>query len=259
MTMRSGLDIGMRMTLAASLAVAGLLSVAHVAKVRAEARMSSPGMANDMGGHMAMTSLRPVEPGDQARADAVLAAARTMAARYTDYRKALADGYKIFLPEAPQHVYHFTQDSAAMAAQFRFDASRPTSLLYEKGKGGKGYKLVGVMYTDRYGAPEDELNQRVPLSVAQWHVHTNLCLPPRGEAVDWTAADAKFGLKGSITTQAACRAAGGRFMPHLFGWMVHVYPFETDAAKIWGSGMDDDDGMQHDAMPGMKMGAGEKM
>jgi hypothetical protein len=35
--------------------------------------------------------------------------------------------------------------------------------------------------------------------------------------------------------------------------MVHVYPFETDPAKIWASGMGDEHGMQHDAMPEMPM------
>jgi hypothetical protein len=36
--------------------------------------------------------------------------------------------------------------------------------------------------------------------------------------------------------------------------MVHVYPYETDPAKIWASGMDDERGMQHDAMsPDMPM------
>jgi len=66
--------------------------------------------------------------------------------------------------------------------------------------------------------------------------------------------DAKFGLQGSIVTAAACQAAGGSFLPHLFGWMVHVYPYEADPAKIWAAGMDDDHGMQHDTMPaGMDM------
>jgi hypothetical protein len=40
-------------------------------------------------------------------------------------------------------------------------------------------------------------------------------------------------LKGSIATADACDAAGGRWLPLVFNWMVHVYPFETDAAKIW--------------------------
>jgi len=43
----------------------------------------------------------------------------------------------------------------------------------------------------------------------------------------------QFGLRGSITTQEACDAAGGTFHPVIFNWMVHVYPFEKDQASIW--------------------------
>jgi hypothetical protein len=54
-------------------------------------------------------------------------------------------------------------------------------------------------------------------------------MPKRGQQMDMT----KFGLAGSISTQAACDAAGGRFFPIIFGWMVHVYPFEATREKIW--------------------------
>jgi hypothetical protein len=43
----------------------------------------------------------------------------------------------------------------------------------------------------------------------------------------------RFGLKGSIVTEQACEAAGGTFHPVIFNWMVHVYPFEKDQARIW--------------------------
>jgi hypothetical protein len=43
----------------------------------------------------------------------------------------------------------------------------------------------------------------------------------------------KFGLKGSITTQTECDANGGEFHPVIFNWMVHLYPLEKDAARIW--------------------------
>jgi hypothetical protein len=212
-----------------------------------------------MAGHMQMTSLRPGQPGDKERAAAIVAAARKAADPYKDYHKALEDGYAIFLPEVKQNVYHFTNYARAYRNRIDFDPSRPTSLLYEKvpAKAGVelGYKLVGVMYTAPYGVSDDELNRRVPLSIARWHLHTNLCVPARGieDDEDIMGTNPKFGLQGSITTASACRAAGGRFMPHLFGWMVHVYPYETDPKKTWASGMDDEHGMQHDAMPGMPM------
>jgi hypothetical protein len=238
-----------------------LLSVVHVE----EALGAGHDHADEMSGHMTMTTLRPQQPGDETKAGAIVLAARKAADQYTDYRKALADGFTIFMPNVPQKVYHFTNNRAAAANTFHFDASRPTSLLYEKvpgvpmGEAG-AYKLLGVMYTAPYRSSEEELNQRIPLSIAQWHVHTNLCLPIGGDRADLLSANAKFGLRGSITTADACRAAGGRFLPHVFGWMVHVYPYERDPKKMWAAGMDDDHEMQHDAMPmgamsmdGMKM------
>jgi hypothetical protein len=81
-------------------------------------------------------------------------------------------------------------------------------------------------------ATEDELNERVPLSVARWHKHTNLCLPPRGTALT-RATFKEFGLTGSIATEESCEQAGGRWYPEVLNWMVHVYPYESDPAKVW--------------------------
>ena len=215
---------------------------------------ASAGDMGHMSGHMYMTSLRPLQPGDQQKADAIVAAAKAAMAPYQDYRKALADGYVIFLPNVSQAQYHFTRYDYGLEARFRFDPSKPTSLLYRKTADG-GYRLIGAMYTDRVNASEDELNARIPLSIARWHQHINFCKAPAGEKAEYFGPNAKFGLRGSITTKEACDAAGGEFQPHLFGWMVHVYPYESDAKKIW-STMDDDQGhdnMDHSAMPGMSM------
>ena len=210
------------------------------------------GMAH-MSGHMYMTSLRPSHPGDKAKADAIVVAAREAMKPYEDYHRALADGFHIFLPNVPQPLYHFTNTANALAARNHFDPLKPTSLLYRKTPDG-GYKLIGVMYTDRVDANEDELNERIPLSVARWHQHTNFCKAPAGQKAAYFGPDAKYGLLGSIHTREDCEAAGGVFFPHIFGWMVHVYPNESDPSKIWST--DDHDGhynMSHDAMPGMKM------
>ena len=211
------------------------------------------GMAH-MAGHMYMTTLRAPKAGDQQKADAVAAAAKQAMAPYQDYRKALADGYVIFLPDVPQPQYHFTKHEYGFQAAFQFDPLKPTSLLYKKTPDG-GYKLVGAMYTDRMRASEDELDGRIPLSIARWHQHINFCKAPKGQEAAYFGSDAKFGLRGSITTEEACTAAGGEFHPHLFGWMVHVYPYETDSRKIWSVDDDDQghDNMDHAAMPGMQM------
>jgi hypothetical protein len=128
-------------------------------------------------------------------------------------------------------MYHFTNYGYAMEARVRFNPEHPTSLLYEKH--GDDYKLIGVMYTAPKRLDEDELDERIPLSVAQWHEHVNFCAPPADRWKDLLAPHPQFGLRGSITTEEACAAAGGTFHPVIFSWMVHVYPFEKDQASIW--------------------------
>ena len=179
--------------------------------------------------HMHMTSMRPQEPEDAARAEEIVTQLRAGIEKYKDYRVALNDGYKIFLPNLPQPEYHFTKYVNGFLEAFTFDPARPTSLLYKKTS--DGYELVGAMYTMPKRATEEQLNGRVPLSMAMWHLHTNLCMPQKGQfrSTDWK----KFGLKGSIATQDACDAAKGRFQPVIFGWMVHVYPYEDSLDKIF--------------------------
>jgi hypothetical protein len=185
----------------------------------------------DMGPHMKMTALRPVKPGDAERAQQVVEGARKASTKYMDYHTALADGFKIFHPEIPQKMYHFTNYQYAFEAAFNFNPEHPTSLLYEKH--GDDYKLIGVMYTAPKRLGEDQLDQRVPLSIAQWHEHVNFCAAPAGRKIEPLMPHPQFGLRGSITTQEACDAAGGTFHPVVFNWMVHVYPFEKDQAGIW--------------------------
>ncbi|HEY6270744.1 MAG TPA: hypothetical protein VIX19_01990 [Terriglobales bacterium] len=184
-----------------------------------------------MGAHMHMTELRNPQPGDQEKAQHVVAEVRQALEKYKNSNAALADGFKIFLPNVPQKMYHFSKWQYAVGETFRFDPTKPTSLLYEK-RGGE-YQLIGAMYTAPFGFTEDQLNERIPLSVAEWHQHVNMCRPPRGREREMLAKNPEFGLRGSISTQAACEAAGGTFMTHVFGWMVHVYPWEKTPDKIW--------------------------
>jgi hypothetical protein len=189
----------------------------------------TPGHMDAHSLHMRMTAMRPQTPEDAARASEIVAQLRSGIEKYKDYHVALNDGYKIFLPNLPQPEYHFTNYVNGFLEAFTFDPARPTSLLYRKTSGG--YELVGAMYTMPKRATEGQLNARVPLSVAMWHLHTNLCMPQKGQFrnADWT----KFGLKGSIASQEACDAANGRFQPVIFGWMVHVYPYEDSVDKVF--------------------------
>lgn len=196
------------------------------------ARSATDSMSDhmDMNPHMFMTALRPENPGDEKRALEIVGVLAESIGKYRDYKVALEDGFQIFGPNVSQKLYHFTNYRYAYEASFAFNPAHPTSLLYKKVDGG--YELEGAMFTARKNATEDELNERVPLSVARWHKHVNLCLPPKGAGrQEWGGKE--FGLGGSIATKDACDQAGGRWVPQIFGWMVHVYPYESDPAKVW--------------------------
>jgi len=139
-------------------------------------------MHNGDNPHMHMTSARPQTAADVQRADEIVKELRAGIGKYKDYHVALNEGYKIFLPNVSQPEYHFTNYTHGFLEAFTFDPARPTSLLYKKT--ADGYELVGAMYTMPKRASEEQLNERVPLSVATWHLHTNLCMPPRDERKD---------------------------------------------------------------------------
>ena len=179
--------------------------------------------------HMKWTAKRPVTEADLARSERILRALRASLEKYKDSRLAIEDGFEPFLPQIPQPHYHFTRKMNGFKAAFRFDPEEPTSLLYKKT--ADGYELIGAMYTAGRWARESKLDARVPLSVAQWHAHVNICLPKKGtgQYADWT----RFGFKGSIATEAECDQVRGRWFSQIYGWMLHVYPFETTPEKIW--------------------------
>jgi hypothetical protein len=195
-----------------------------------------PSMAA-MAGHMYMTPLRPMQPGDKEKAKAVVAKAKATMERYKDYRKALLDGYVIANPKVKQPQYHFINQANTREADLHFDASKPTALLYRRTP-TQQYKLEGVMYTAIPDATEDELNQRIPLSIARWHTHINFCAAPEDRVSDYDTAHPKFGMFGSINTQEACTAERGTFNAHMFTWMVHIFPYEPDFKEVFS--MNDD-------------------
>src|SRR5215831_10830596 len=217
-----------------------------------------------MSEHMKMTELRPQTPQDDERARVLLSKLRHALSPYHDYRVALLQGFRIFLPSVPQEVYHFTDYDAANAEyQGLFDPEHPGSLLYVK-KGEGDYALVGAMYSAPAYYTPDQLNDLVPLSVARWHEHVDICLPkgitltdllrdkigadrtdlpgtlpvaanPQALDLDHRVgfmADGRFGFEGKIHDLASCESAGGSFIPLAFGWMVHVYPFQGDDLKV---------------------------
>jgi len=174
------------------------------------------------GPHLRVTTHREPTPADLARAGEIRAQIRQALAKYEDYRLAERDGFEIRFPNVQQKIYHFSNSANAAASYHQdFDPLRPVSLLYEKQK--TGFRLVGVMYMAPQHASEESLDARFPISVAPWHLHTNMCIPVRGNQRRASGGpDSRFGPNGSIATAAACAAAGGQFRPVIYGWMTHV-------------------------------------
>lgn len=197
-------------------------------------------MAGDMieSAHMRMTPLRARSAADSVRAMAIADTLRAALAKYTDPAAAERDGFRLFAPRVRNpRIYHYTRWSNALGEAFRFDPSKPTSILYKKDSAGRMH-ITGAMYTMPRRASAADLDKRIPLSVTQWHLHTNLCVPGRGEERRYgelRGGKPMFGLAGSIATREDCDAAKGTFSPVIFGWMVHANVFEgTDLKTVWG-------------------------
>ncbi len=209
------------------------------------ATAGKPPMSMGHMAHMALTDPRPPRPGDRERADAIVAGAKRAMARYPDVAAAEQGGFKKFLPGIPLPIEHYT--SAAYAREQwtgHLDPDHPTSLIFERH--GADLALVGVMYTAGTSFTPDQLDALVPLSVARWHRHVDYCFAPAG-----IHGDRRFGLAGTIASQPECEAAHGRWVPQIFGWMVHVWPNERDPAQVWAVDRDDAAGqpsMSHTTM-----------
>jgi hypothetical protein len=226
--------------------------------------MGTMGKEMTLSPHMTMTDLRAPTAADLERGRQIIETMRAALSQYQDYNVAIAHGYEPFMPTVPQDVYHFANRRVTAGEYLGdFDLKHPGSLLYEKTALG-GWKLVGAMYD----APPDDtpaqLDKLIPLGLARWHQHTNICLPAGiterdvmngkigarmrpdiSSAIDSPMrgssmlrmrlgymADPRFGFAGTISTEGACEAVGGNFHPLIFGWMVHVYPFATDDLKL---------------------------
>lgn len=200
------------------------------------ARVAEP-MAHDA--QTLMTRRQPARPGDAERAARLARETRLAIARFRDTSAALAAGYRSFPAHPPptMRIVHYVHNRRAAKEKRRLDTSAPGNLLYERGADGT-LRLVGAMFTAPVDATPEELDRRVPLSVTQWHLHQNVCVPkPVWSREAWarTAPSGRplFGPGSAITTREGCAEAGGRFLPTVFGWMVHVHPFAPDSADLW--------------------------
>lgn len=211
-------------------ATAGFLAAT---RARAATAYIAPDIQTVIRDHMQMTQRGPEQPGDEARADAIVAAARKVMAQYPTVEAAEKAGFKKFLPNLPLPIEHYTNRSYAIEAYIgQFDPLHPTSLIFKRDN--DSLQIVGVMYTASNSADRAILDSRVPLSFGTWHRHVDFCKAPAGTPLsDRMGPTARFGFKGSIETKDACTVAGGTFLPVVFGWMVHVWPNEKDRAQIW--------------------------
>jgi hypothetical protein len=185
--------------------------------------------------HMRVTPSRTATAADSARVNAIVDSLWQTVLNYRDVRVAVGDGYVRFAPERRQRVIHFNNSSNAARNDSSFSATRPTSLLYNRGP-GRSLVFAGAMYTAPTDTSMEELNARVPLGIAQWHLHTNVCVPGRGQSQRWSETrdgTPVFGPQGGISTKEACDAVGGQFRETEFNWMVHV-AFDTDGKATWG-------------------------
>lgn len=203
----------------------------------ADASMSGPMSANAMK-HLEMSPARRATSQDSARARSVAKELRAALAKYADTAAAVADGYKMFAPQMKQQrVYHFTNYRNAFMEAFRFDADKPTSILYRRAADGT-LELIGAMYTAPKRTRVSKLDDRVPLSIARWHKHVNWCVPRPREVDRWLErknGQPIFGPESPIATRAECQAVGGLFFASPMGWMIHANVFlGDDLGTIYG-------------------------
>ncbi|MDB4906596.1 MAG: hypothetical protein JWO05_1380 [Gemmatimonadetes bacterium] len=226
-------------TLVLLLALASRLSAQQPAEHESHDMMDmhdAPGSAHML--HMEMTPGRAATRSDSVRAADVARTLKVALAKYRDPKAAEADGFRLFAPNMRnQRIYHYTNYRYALEEAFRFNPAKPTSILYRKAPDGS-MELVGAMYSAPKRASVAKLDQRVPLSIAHWHRHVNLCSPKKGEEERYTERKdgaPLFGPESPIATKQACDAVNGEFRPNLFGWMVHANVMLSDDPKVvWG-------------------------
>ena len=117
------------------------------------------------------------------------------------------------MAEGGKGLVHMGNPVLARSPDVPFDPAKPQALLYRRQADGR-LSLAGAMFTAPASATREELDARVPLGVAQWHRHVNVCRPPMG-----VARTAEF---RRAVTEEACDRAGGRFRAEGTRYMVHV-------------------------------------
>ncbi|MGH7499826.1 MAG: hypothetical protein ACREL3_13365 [Gemmatimonadales bacterium] len=186
-------------------------------------------------GHMSFTESRPGTAADTARALAVVSELRNAIAPYRTIEAAEQAGYRGRRdPEMVKagKLLHLGRRPGRVTKGF--DSRSPQALLFRRKADGT-MALAGAMFVAPLSATTDDLDAMIPLSVAHWHRHMNVCVSPD------RANPRRF---PRATTAEACTAAGGRFRAES-RYMVHVMTDAgSDLARAFPQGQDEMAGME---------------
>lgn len=196
----------------------------------------TPDGANDP--HMRLSPERSATAADLEKGDHLAEEVKQALSKYERVQDAVDAGYLEFPPNPDENlkIIHYVNPWLSLLESWRIDPKEPGALLYQKQSDGQ-LQLLGAMYTAPPEATMEELDNRIPLSLTRWHLHTNICLPePIWDEQQWQRQrDGRplFGPDSSIATPAECQQVDGKFEPTVFGWMVHVYPFAPNPQDVF--------------------------
>jgi len=182
--------------------------------------------------HMTFTPTRAGTAADTARALEVVEQLRAAIAPYQTLDAAEAGGYRARKdPEMVRgaRLLHVGKRTGRRGQDQPFEPSAPQALLYRRGADGQ-LRLAGAMYVAPLSATLDDLDAMIPLSLAHWHRHLNICV---------SGTQTSLRRIPKATTAEACEAAGGRFRAES-RYMVHVMiDSGTDLARVFPQGRDE--------------------
>jgi hypothetical protein len=188
--------------------------------------------------HMAFTPTRPGTAADTARALYLVERLRAAIAPYQTLEAAELAGYHSRKdPEMVKgaRLLHVGTRIGRKGQAKPFDPAAPQALLYRRDADGQ-FHLAGAMYIAPPSATLDDLDAMIPLSVAHWHRHMNICISGNRRS---------FRRIPEATTEEACEAAGGRFRAES-RFMVHVMTDAgADLAQVFPQGRDEMGEMEH--------------
>ncbi len=231
------------MTGTVRLGVAGLVAFISLCTAFAPLRAQTQATAPMAGAHMTFSAGRAATGADSTRALAVVDQLRRAIARYPTLDDAEAAGYQSRRDAESVRtgkLLHVGRRGTRRGGQEGFDAGAPQALLYRRQADGQ-MVLAGAMFVAPLSATEEDLDAMIPLGVARWHRHVNVC-------VSTDRRSARRFPKAS--TPETCEAAGGRFRPES-RYMIHVMTDAgNDLSRIFPQGQIE--------MPGMEMVPGHE-